>query len=94
MGNGEGFFNKPGKAFNGFINNPIGKISNDLDKLSGRMDTPGMRQYCFNEGMGDPLSNYQANLRPDNGANIHSLPCTLNPNLTKSYADGYNYSHK
>lgn len=50
-----------------------------------------MRQYCFNEGMGDPLSS--TDLKPHHGGNINASPCTLNSNLTQSYANGYNYSH-
>ena len=29
-----GFFNNPGKAFKGFVKDPVGRIGKDLDKIA------------------------------------------------------------
>lgn len=50
MGNGSGFFGNPSKAFKGFVNDPIGKITTDLDKISNvkRNPTP-QQQECYDK---------------------------------------------
>ena len=50
MGNGGGFFNKPGKAIKGFISNPIGKIDNDINKMLNIQKNPTPeQQQCYDK---------------------------------------------
>jgi hypothetical protein len=65
-------------------------ISNGIDRFSNRLDTPGMRDYCFNQGMGEIFK--KTDMRPTNGG-FSVAVCTMNRNLMQSYGDGYRYTH-
>lgn len=48
--NGSGFFGNPGKAFSGFMSDPLGKIGNDLDKLTNVQKNPTPQQeQCYDK---------------------------------------------
>jgi hypothetical protein len=45
-----GFLNKPGKAFKGFVKDPIGRIGKDLDKMAQPAQVLFLLRPCFHVG--------------------------------------------